>query len=202
MDYNGNWIRASLKIDGTYPDDPWNYLLTSLGYIPGAATATALSTNPLVRCPVLERNEKYAVYGLLVSRTAYWDSSALSWRGIYQKDASSYAGYVLTKMQPKSILFADTGHSRDGGSTIYPFSNLIPTDPTLKNIGAFWYKHNTTCNMAFVGGNVSSFGISQGAQAFYDHMKANGKVNGSNTLKNSIWPNLTGNGAKLTIEMK
>ena len=196
-DYNGRFLKAKLKADGTYEDQPWNYILTFQGYIPGGSSATALSNNPLPRCPVQRSSSKWAVYGLLASRELIWDSSVLDWRGIDKKDASSQACYYLEKMNSRSVLFADSGQSSDGGFKISQFGTLIPADATKKNIGGFWFKHNYNCNIAFVGGNVSSFRVGGVADAYAKHLTANGKsISG---LKICVWPGLTGGGAKQDV---
>ncbi len=200
-DYNGKWIKSKLNGDGTYVDNPWNYLLTSQKYIPGGTSATALSNNPLVRCPVLRVNSKNHVYGLLASRTSIWDSSVLDWRGIKKVNVASYACYVLGKMNPRSILFADCGHSGDGGGVkIQQFYGLIPGDGTVKNIGGFWFKHNFNCNIAFVGGNVSSYRIGGVADAYSNHLTANGKTTAGQKI--CVWPGLTGSGAKQKVFLR
>ena len=199
-DYNGRFLKAKLKADGTYEDQPWHYLLCSQGYIPGGSSATALSNNPLPRCPVLRSNSKWAVYGLLASRTSIWDSSALDWNGIKNENAASNACYVLDKMNPRSVLFADCGQSSDGGFKISQFGGLIPGDGTIKNIGGFWFKHNFNCNIAFVGGNVASYRVGGVADAYSKHLTANGKsISGA---KITVWPGLTGGGAKQNVFLR
>ena len=199
-DYNGRFIRSAVKADGTYADNPWHYILCSQGYIPGGSSATAMSSNPLPRCPVNRSSSKWTVYGLLASRTSIWDSSVLDWRGIKQVNAASHACYVLEKMNPRSILFADCGQSSNGGVTISQFAGLVPGDGTVKNIGGFWFKHNFNCNIAFVGGNVASYRIGGVADAYSNHLTANGKTAAGQKI--CVWPRLEGTGTKQNVFLR
>ena len=201
-DYNGRWLSNPLdpatgrmKADNT----SWQYMLIENKYIPGGTSDLAKKTNPLCKCPSGGKEAKAAnAYGVLASRKAYWADKALTFSGINYQATTDYGCYIITQMEPSSLLFEDSGASDAQGITITQRCLIIPGDGR-NNIGTFWLKHTNRANLAFVDGHVSSLERGGTAVALASHYKANGKDPAG--VRMCYWLGTTGSGTVLSLNL-